>query len=288
VIKIDNVFLMFPTMRCNLRCSYCHFGWHNDKDGGGYTWTGYGKEHRIEREARWYELTMFLNKYRPYKLEFSGGEPTLYPDFKRLVNSVPEDSLWAITSNAMFAADLLEDMDFHRCQGWTVSHHKDSPIFERNIHRLRNATSMAISIVVTFADVTSALQRAWRYKERGYQVNLLRELNPGVSWEGTKEWDLVAAHREYGFNVVESDIPPSFKFDRGYECFGGSHYMAIMPDGKVYRCYSHAMLGEPIGDIWDLETEPPPYQCWSECLGCALDHQMRIKKIEEPKNAECT
>jgi hypothetical protein len=272
-----NMFLLFPTMRCNLRCSYCHF--RVEKDAKSYKWNGYGKEHVIKEEVPWHELAMFLNRHRPYHAEFSGGEPTIYRGFKDLVNATPPDSQWAVTSNTI--ADV-QGIDFSRCKHWTASYHEHNfkDQFDTNINYLLGRVPMSVSMVVPFTKVQEVVDRAFVYQARGFRVNLLRELNPGVDWRGTEEWAVLEGLRGKGFLVVEEDIPDNYHFERGFLCVAGHSYFAIMPDGNVYRCYSDAMKRSPIGTIWEFEKFSEARPCWDECLGCAMDHKARLMKLE--------
>lgn len=278
--------LLFPTMRCNLTCEYCHF--RVDQHKKSYDWEGYGKTHKIEKEVEWQDLAAFLKNIGPAHLELSGGEPMLYHGFKDFVANIPEGSQWAITSNTLVDP---RGIDLSKCIFWTASYHDggNREKFIENVRWLKEAFGLvAISFVVPFAQAMSRIVLAAQYHERlpNVQINLLRELNPGVDWAGTKEWALLYQMKRFGFNVVEDDIPESYHFDKGWLCHGGESYLAVMPDGKVYRCYSEAMDGEPVGTIWDYEPATEPVECWRECYGCALDHKSRIAKLIGGENGK--
>jgi MoaA/NifB/PqqE/SkfB family radical SAM enzyme len=270
--------LLFPTMRCNLKCSYCHF--RVDQHKTSYEWEGYGKAHKVSGEVKWTDLVAFLKKVGPAHIEFSGGEPTLYRGFKELVANIPHGSRWAITSNTLIDP---KGTDLSKCMFWTASYHAggNREKFIENVKWLRdNYGRVAVSFVVPFADVDKTLIKALEYRsDLGVQVNLLRELNPGISWTDTEEWKKLEAMKHFGFNVVEDDIPESYEFSGGWLCHGGESYVAVMPCGNVYRCYSEAMDGEPIGTIWDFEPDSEPYECHRDCYGCAADHKARIAKL---------
>ncbi len=278
-----NIFLVFPTMRCQLQCPYCHFAWAREKEG--YKWSGYGIEHTIGEEMKVADLLKALAPFAPYHVEFSGGEPLLWDGFEEFVAGVPDGSQWAITSNSLLSK--TRTVDLKRCTNWTASYHEvQLDKFVDNLIAIRDRMPhVSISQVVRKDSVDECLAKAELFSALCFQPNLLRELNPGVSWEGTPEWEKLKASREYGYNVVEDDIPPEYKFDAGYLCEGGHNYFAIMPDGKVYKCYSEAMHENPIGTIHDLKPATAPADCWAECLGCALDHRARVKKLEKINGA---
>jgi MoaA/NifB/PqqE/SkfB family radical SAM enzyme len=278
--------LLFPTMRCNLTCDYCHF--RVDQHAKDYEWEGYGKNHRVEKEAEWQDIVSFLATLGECHVEFSGGEPLIYKGFKDIVANLHEGARWAITSNTLVDPSGI---DLSKCFFWTASYHEQGnrEKFIENVKALKERFGLvAVSFVVPFKKTIDVISLAADYKAimPTVKINLLRELNPGVSWEGTKEWEALSQMRYYGFNVVEDDIPPSYKFDRGWLCHGGEKYLAIMPNGNVYRCYSEAMDGEPVGTIWDYKPSDAPYECWRECYGCALDHKSRIAKLIGGNNGQ--
>lgn len=267
-----------PTMRCNLVCEYCHF--RVEQDAKSYDWDGYEKTHHIEKEVPAEDMTKFLDRFDNLHLEFSGGEPQIYKGFREVIANMKAGSRWAVTSNTLVNP---AGIDFSKCFGWTASYHAggNREKFDEHIFWLRdNYDKISISVVVPFSMVDETLVKAItmqkRYKVR---INLLRELNPGIVWTGTKEWDMVKAMHGGQYNVVEEDIPESYTFTKGWVCEGGSEYITVMPDGNVYRCYSDAMDGEPIGTIWDFTPETEPKRCTRSCYGCALDHKAHITRI---------
>ena len=270
--------LFFPTMRCQLKCEYCHFKTEARKIP--YTWTGYGAEHQIEKEVEAQEVLGFLAQLAPYHVEFSGGEPLLWPGFREFVAGIPQGSRWAITSNSL---ENVEDIDFSKCFGWTSSWHLDHPRFMANIQKLRLHVPIAVSFVVRkdMDDIEDKIGLAMGIHYAGIRPNLLRELNPGVEWEGSPEWERLVQMRQMGWNVVEDEIPPDYHFKKGFHCRGGATYIAIMPDGGIYRCYSDAMDGEPIGHISKpFKLEEASHDCWRPCYGCALDYKAHVRPLE--------
>ncbi len=243
-------------------------------------WCGYNMEHDVECEIDWHEWKCHLEKITPYHLEMSGGEPLLYNGIVDLIKNINTASTWAITSNTLLYDPAL---DLSRCKHWTASWHgyKKEQFIENVVAIDDRGCPLSVSIVVEFANVDKWLQDAYDFRNLGLQVNLLRELNKNVDWNGTKEWQKVVEMRRYGFNVVEDDIPASYTFQRGFMCGGGADYLCAMPDGQAFRCYSEAMLGEPIGHIGEVELQGKEYECKSKCLACALDYKFRGKKLQE-------
>ena len=265
-------------MRCNLECSYCHF--RVDQHAKEYSWTGYGKDHEVKKEVPTEDMIAFLNTQDAPYLEFTGGEPTLYKGFREIIANLDIKARWSITSNTLISP---AGIDFSKCGFWTASYHEggDREKFKENVKWLRDKMGrVAISLVVPFDAVDKTLTRAISMrKEFGVRINLLRELNPGVSWTGTNEWEAVLSMNGNGYNVVVDDIPESYTFSNGWVCHGGEDYICVMPDGNVYRCYSDAMDGDPIGTIWNFKPKAEVFDCHRDCYGCALDHKAHITKL---------
>jgi len=272
-----NTFLFIPTMRCNLACHYCHFR----PDKGGFE--GYGKYHPLDSELRSWEWLAALERFRPYFLEITGGEPLMWKDFKDFIALLPPDATWAITSNSLLA---VEGCDLSKCLSWTASfHYGHSVEFAKTLRNLSRSIKPRVSLVVEKEQVERDIILARLFAGNGYGVNLLRELNPGVDWQKGPQWSkLKAESTARGFNLVEEDIPPSYNFPQGHLCKAGMRYFCAMPDGKVYRCYSHAMLGEPLGYIGDFEPLTEAADCYVPCLGCAKDFAARKVKIADVEN----
>jgi organic radical activating enzyme len=269
--------LFYPTMRCQLKCEYCHF--KTEARQIPYVWTGYGTDHVIERELTAKEALTFFSQFQPYHIEFSGGEPLLWPEFREFVERIPMGSQWAITSNTL---EPVEDIDLTKCIGWTASYHVSAERFKKNLLTLQPKVGMAVSFVVRcdMEDIEKNIAIADQYVKLGFRPNFLREVNPGVSWEGTEEWERVKGLGKLGWNVPEDDIPDHWGFDSGFKCRGGKSYMAVMPGGDIFRCYSDAMDGKPIGKIGESFTPSPVlHECNRPCYSCALDFQAHVEKI---------
>jgi MoaA/NifB/PqqE/SkfB family radical SAM enzyme len=268
-----------PTMLCQLRCEVCHFKIEHNFEG--YSFTAYDTKQDIKKELEWHEWLLYFNRFRPYHLELSGGEPTIYPGFKELINHLPPDATWAITSNTL--SDSLEGIPFKQCKHWTASYHlgASKKVFTKNLYFLQEKVDLSVSIVVEFNNFEPCIDEALYFRKAGFKVNILRELNPGISWENTQQWNILLKMRDKGFNVVEDDIPSNYNFESGFSCLAGCDYFCAMPDGKVYDCYSNAMTARPYGHIKDIVLNLKIHDCFYPCLGCALDHKYRVKKLRE-------
>lgn len=90
-----------PTMDCQLHCNYCisagNHGGENMSEGAFSELLAWAK----------------INKVR--RIGFSGGEPTLFPHFPRLLERVKEHDLeWYIASNGLIPPPLLQTITLHQ------------------------------------------------------------------------------------------------------------------------------------------------------------------------------
>lgn len=268
--------LFIPVMACNLRCPCCHFAWHQDG-----SWSAYGHQNRRNEPAlnawQWLEA---LERFAPFHLEITGGEPTLYPGLATLVGSLPDGCTWSITSNTLTRA--AESLPLGRCTSWTASwHHLHRDVFRSNLHFLQQRGLVpSVSVMARpghLDDVAAALRDFGPY----YRVNILRELAPGVDWAGehAPAWaELEAMGAAYMANLVQDDIPANMNFASHAACDAGSRaYFCALPDGSVYRCYSDAFLRPKsvLGHVDTWEPLAPASPCGMPCAGCASDHRAR-------------
>ena len=262
-----NKILFFHT-KCNIVCDYCHFDF--DKD----FFTGYGKAHGFKEPLDYKEILAGLEQFRPYHIEFTGGEPTIYKGFRDLVANIPDDCQWAITSNIL---TNIDNIDMSKCIAWTASwHNKQKDKFMDNILKLNKYPFVSVSVVIPFNRVKEALQDANMIRAKaGVRVNLLRELNVNVDWTDTPELAQLRSMPRGLFNVVEDDIPIKYEFEKGFVCSGGSDYIGLQSDGSVFSCYSNMMNNKKLGDIGTYEKSEGDSKCYDECLGCAEDWKAR-------------
>jgi hypothetical protein len=231
--------------------------------------------HPVGPELAASEWLKHLAKFGPFFLEFTGGEPLMYPGFREMVRSGIQ---WAITSNTLLNVD---NIDLGNCLSWTASWHGIHDPFVNNVRLLKSRFPyVSVSVVTRFAHVKEDIETAYRLREETRtRVNLLRELNPGVDWRDTDEWARVVAMRDDGFLVVEEDIPPVYEFTQGWRCCAGKDYFACWPDGSISRCYSGIMNNQIVGHVSTYVPDDTEFTCNETCYACALDYRFRTKKV---------
>lgn len=271
-------FLFVPTWRCNLQCSYCHFDIEDIKDG---ILRCYGQEWKFGKELEPKEWLEALERFQPYLLECTGGEPLVYKGFWDVVENIPEGCYWAITSNTVVPIEFPKD--FSKCWAWTASYHYGHKLpFVKNIARLSRELGhrFRISMVVTPENIDEVEASARSFMQQKIPTNVLRVLTPGLDWTDHEDvWQRVLKLGKEGSLVIEDEIPPKYEFSKHAYCEAGTFYAALMPDGQVFRCYS-ALLGQkPLGHVRDWVPNQTVEPCGQPCAACALDFRQRKWEI---------
>ena len=193
------------TWDCQLHCPYCWcraLGWH------GPSVVVYWKVW-----AKW-----LLQAPRPMIVDFSGGEPTLYPDLPKLVGVLSQAGIgWAITTNLIAMQVMEESLEHPGCVAVNVSVHPDSP---RDIQR-----------------------RAAYLQMKGVQVQVNRVVHesvPKVDWAGNSL-----------MQIPFQDFSNGRAMDGKHRlCSAGVNHLVCAPFGEVYRCAVHMQSGmPPVADV---------------------------------------
>ncbi|MBW2081683.1 MAG: radical SAM protein [Deltaproteobacteria bacterium] len=253
-----------PTWRCNLRCSYCDY--RTVKKEGGYELKAFDQVWHFGEEISWPAWLVYLNRFRPYHLELTGGEPTMYKHLPDLLAHVPCDSSWAITSNTLNDVRLFEPGN---CKFWTASYHYHSrEKFLANIDWLkRRGFPLRVTLVMTPENAEHMFGVMRDFRKQEVMVNVHPVLKQGFSWKEHEE--LIAKmrtlHDGVWVNFVE-DVPKEWKPRRYSNCNAGGKYFALMPDGTVLRCYSALLWHGSLGHVSDFEPSSLFRPCGKQCV----------------------
>lgn len=136
------------TRRCNLSCPHCYI------DGG--------EARKDELPSEWFfSLLDDLAEMGVWAVAFTGGEPTLHPEFSRLVNYARElGMLVGVATNGMFLTEEL-----------LSSLRKDGVILSVSLDNLH---VMGKSKSAEFRMVTRAIVRA---HQSGFRTNIMTNIN---------------------------------------------------------------------------------------------------------------
>jgi len=246
-----NKIIFIPTWICNQRCSYCDYNVTNVVRGTngrlvGYDLEAFGRKHSFFAELSWDKWIKYLEPHAPYHLDITGGEPLLYPEIEHLLQHLEFRSKWSITSNTL-NTDVIKKMAFFNCDSWTASfHYKNEAIFTENlIYLLKHGAKVRVTLVLTPDNESEVIRCAVKFTKHCYGVNIHPLLKQGFSWDDTeKKRDIYNKFLDLhdGSNIIFADIKSDFnKYQQFNKCDAGNEYFVLLPDGKIWRCYSQIL-----------------------------------------------
>lgn len=140
----------------------------------------------------------------------------------------------------------------------------------------------AITLVCRQDKMDEVEHYAKLFISKKFDVTLQREVNPGITWEGTEAWERIKRLEKLKFVHVMDDesIPPSFDFKKYEYCNAGQNYFCAISDGTVYKCYSDMLRGDSIGNIFEFRPFTEFKRCDAECRPCGVE--LKLEKWNEP------
>ncbi len=237
--------ISFMTWQCGLDCPYC--GYQLQPDGLSVKYRPAPDVVKVEREISPDEWIVLLKSLAPASYDFCGGEPTKYEGLETILRSLPA---WAITSNTTLDLERLKNFPLESCVSWTASCHylasQDKvQQFNENIGYLKSrGVNLSITLVALPTTVDKVIGLCKTYTNLGIhaQVHPFYDL-PSFTWNDyPKQWQkLTQSHF-----VCYDEVLKSWTGIQGKNktCRGGSKYICISPDGKLYRCLWHMLSGE--------------------------------------------
>ena len=270
-----NRFIFIPTWRCPFRCPYCDYNIKFEKDyyicNAFQGW----KIQKIEREyddETWLEA---LRPYEPYRLDITGGEPSIYPYLGKLLKKLPKGCKWAVTTNAMNIKPFFE-AKLEANIGFTASYHPYAPKPYSNLGWFRDQLMQLRSIgyfiqvtIVAYPYNLSKLRDYVSFFEQDFAVNVM----PFFSrlWDWTEHPELLRKLMEFK-QYWHGNQKLKFEPDHYDKCRAGYNYAMLTPNGDVYRCYSGFVqdkyyMGNIIKGTFRFHKKPQPCNigCYFPC-----------------------
>lgn len=289
----------FVGKRCNYDCSYCHdlnhdnFSPHTDI------------KYTIKTISKMIEK--FDNKL---KINFTGGEPTVHPDFEKLCEFMSDKDIdVSMTTNGSRLAHYYINIypSFNHITFSQHFEHAKNEIFlpkMKLINESRGKRGMQVQVMYHAEHEDSVIESIEYYKKNNIpytirrirptknhkypiqtalkysddQLNTLREYqktNTGKSLEVTADNTSYSLHANE-LNGLAPKERPYLNF-YGWMCWAGVNFIRIH-ENLVYRCWGE--IHKPIGDIRDpnftLLDSPAP------CIAnkCACIPEISTKKIK--------
>lgn len=201
--RFDGWVRIYPTLECNLRCSYCV----------NEFWPEMDKKNTYEQlpAEAWIDIINKLGR----DVIFTGGEPFLYPDLIKVINNISPKLKIKIYTNFMwdseeFIREVNRQVEFygsyHPCSGKPEK-------FLENINKLRSASKFNGSIHGILYEKQSKF------------------MHKSADTFKKSEWNLELDDDQY--EIFEGS---SKKFRKRVQCMSKS--ILIAPDGIRYQCVS--------------------------------------------------
>lgn len=299
-----------PDIFCNYKCSYC--------------WPGSNSPHRkhlpidvlIKGIRDLKQKILFDLNIKNISLVFSGGEPTLLPNFLDLVRAYSEDnyknqSLGICTNltqgkkwwgNFFEASSNLSSISIS--SSWHRENIRDIDKERNKFLEINHLTKMAkrnfnISIVVPpsqFDDVyidalffrKNKIPTLIRVERKTINGKMLQhpdynddQIDNIIAWNDRHEKEFVFIHKEGNeikkYSNVEQAIALGETNYFDWNCFAGTNSVIINPDGFIRRGWGCS--DKPLGNIQnEYNLSITPQKCITQRCGCSSD--MRQPKVK--------
>lgn len=270
-----NKIIFIPTWRCQLKCSYCDYEF---KEGAINC---FGRTIPVGKEKDYTDWLYALNKFSPFLLEMTGGEPTLYKDLPKLLSNLPGKCKWAVTSNTL--ADV-SDYPANNCLCWTASYHYHSDEkFKENCYILKNkGIPLKITMVATPDNIDLLKRKIKEFKH--FLIHIHPLLKQDVNWDNYPEqWKQMQKLNRPGKVKVIDKIRPAWNVSRFEKCNAGGYYFLLFPDGKVYRCYSAILEQDNLGDVENYIPDCSMKECGYSCIFPCDEYPVKKGEKNETK-----
>jgi len=258
---------IFPTWRCNLKCPYCAY-----RPQGDYVDVYRGLSKIPMNEVAPDIWVNFLKGCANTLIDICGGEPLLYKELHKILDSLPASSKYAMTSNTTLFNQIF-DLNPEKCLCWTASYHPSAPSPYSNIDwfletlvEMKRYGFRHISCTIVYLPWKYTLQDMELFRKKvSNRIKLESVTWQPYSWPGYK-WSCEKME-------IAKKMYPQFKLDwekrsQHKVCDAGINYISVNSDGMVYRCLSHLTfngikLGNISGDWSSLEKRT---ECFKPCV----------------------
>ena len=213
---------------CSYRCSYCFF------DG---KWEEYKKRNIYFSPDKWLEYWKNIyDKYGPFYINITGGEPFIYPGFIELVKKLLDISYHInISSNGSGnLVKFVEEIDNAKVS-LSLSFHPEFENLEGFIQKLILIRKRGFDGCVNFVAYPPFLKDIPYYKDRVSYINEYLKVIPFFgSYDGRQYPEAYTQEERKSIGIDDNWFKKVRK--NGSLCLAGSKTALIFPDGKASRC----------------------------------------------------
>ena len=228
-----NYIAVFLTLNCNMDCSYCI---------NKYDKIVYPKSLSADE---WIKGLSKVETRQDLPLTLQGGEPTIHPEFYKIVNGLKEKHLDLLTNGKFDVKEFAENIPpdaFKRQAKYAslrFSYHSDT-------------------------DLLGLLYNVNYLKVRGYNVGVWGVAHPDMETDNLNAKIICNAlnidYREKEFLSHDSGTykyPNAIGQNKTKEVMCKTSELLIAPDGNIFKCHADLYAGrEPIGNILSDDKMP--------------------------------
>jgi sulfatase maturation enzyme AslB (radical SAM superfamily) len=288
--KIPLAIQWFVTWKCNMKCGYC---WQESAKSVYRTI----KSKLDIPVSTWVEK---INQINPYKLYFTGGEPSLFKQLPEIICKLNKNIRFDMTSNfgKTFILDEWKDIDFSRWDYMSFSFHptqwsRPDEFFEKleKFFQITNVVKSRIGIEMVLHDDNLKLVDPQRIIDFSTKHNLIK---PNLDEFVDSKIPQQQVNSEQFISTVNSNTSKSYDLkytttDTGRQpvyCAAGMRRINIDSDGNVFTCMSAIDRSKlfdtsalphytPISNIFDddFKLNDRPILCWESFRCSACDYQ---------------
>jgi len=249
------------TKRCNLDCEYC-FGKITDPSV---------KVNSIDVE----KLMTTLDKTgKVFRISFTGGEPTMIPNFIEAVKVITNKHYVSLNTNLITKnlLGIIDNVDPKRILHIHASLHYDELIkknlLERFINNFKSLQKNGFNIFAEVVAYPSIAKRLNELESTMRKVEIDFEYAPFYGKFKHKVYPESYTKSELRlYNLSNEDI--SCYSQKGEPCNAGYNVAVVFSNGNIYPCHQ---IKEKIGNVYDqINFNKSLVNCPSKRCGCPLN-----------------
>ena len=270
-------------LSCNYKCSYCEV-WPK----------GRGEKHSYIDVKTWKEIwDKMFEKYWCCQVRFSGGEPTIYPNFFEIASEMLKKHSVDITTNLSFDVKAFARQVKPGGLSISASFHPEYNKIEDFLERVAFLHFNGYPSTIAYVAYPPHLKDIQAAKELVEKKRIMFKIIPFKGeFAGKKYPDAYTKEEKIlieGFSADSQDAHLNDLNQRWYYwnvkqekekrqkmgslCRMGQMYAKILPDGRVMRCCALDKNGKPLGilgQITDLNLRllDEPVPCEAENCPC--------------------
>ncbi len=249
------------TKRCNLDCEYC-FGKITDASI---------KVHSIKIE----KLIQTLNKTKKtFRISFTGGEPTIIPNFVEACQAITEKHYISFNSNLIsknikqFAEIINPNRVLHIHGSFHYDELVDKNSMERfigNFNLLKNGGFNIYAEAVAYPKMKNKLEVITKIANENFSDLTFAPFYGDYNGQTFPESYTPEELELFGINQNEI----SFFTQKGALCNAGNNVAVVFSNGNVYPCHQ---IKTKIGNIYEgIKFSDELVRCPSKKCGCPLN-----------------